>query len=273
MNSDCPTVIPYLGGKVLLGKKLLPMIPKHKRYIELFFGGGSIFFRKEKAEINIINDKHNDLINLYKVILDDYDRFKKECQFLLKSRLFYNQFKKDMQIEIEYKDMPNYKRASKYYYIIMNAFNHTFHNPIGREKLSWNDNKWEYLMQSKKKLQNTMVENFDFRQFFEKYPTKKKDFWYIDPPYVVAGERKDYYFHCLDNQDHIDLFKMAKEIDTNGGKFMISYDDHALVNELYQDYLIKKIPVKYAGQNVGNDFKNELVIMNYKPKNEQLTFV
>ncbi len=273
MNKDCPTVIPYMGGKVMLGKKLIPMIPKHRRYIEVFFGGGSIFFRKQKSDVNVLNDKHNDLINLYKVILDQYDEFKKECEFLLKSRFLYEEFKKDMEIEIKYKDMPNYKRASKYYYVIMNAFNHTFHNPIGKEKNSWNDNKWNYLMQSKNKLKNTMIENLDFRELYKRYPVKEEDFWYFDPPYVVAGERGDYYFHSLNNEDHIALFEMAKDIDNNGGKFMISYDDHTLVNELYKDYLIEKIPVKYAGQNVGDDYKNELVIMNYKPTNKQLTLI
>ena len=33
----------------------------------------------------------------------------------------------------------------------------------------------------------------------------------------------------------------------------------------YKDYEIVKIPIKYAGQTTGNDYKNELVITNYKP--------
>ena len=106
-----------------------------------------------------------------------------------------------------------------------------------------------------------------------RYKTKENDFWYFDPPYVIAGERGDYYFHSLKDKDHIDLFKIANDINTNGGKFMISYDDHPLVNELYKNYTIEKIPIKYSGQTTGDDYKNELVIMNYQPVNEQLTLI
>ena len=46
---ECPVMIPYMGGKFELGRKLIPMIPKHDRYIEVFLGGGSMFFRKCKV--------------------------------------------------------------------------------------------------------------------------------------------------------------------------------------------------------------------------------
>ena len=35
---------------------ILPNIPEHKIYTETFFGGGAVFFAKEKAESEIIND-------------------------------------------------------------------------------------------------------------------------------------------------------------------------------------------------------------------------
>ena len=273
MNIDCPTIIPYMGGKFELSKKLIPMIPKHTRYIEMFFGGGSMFFRKAKADFNILNDKHNDLINLYLTVMNQYEQFQKECNSLLKSRYFYTEFKQYLKSEIEYENMPNAYRASRYYYVIMNAFNHTFYNPIAKEKNSWNDDKWKNLIESKKKLEDTMIENLDFRELFDRYPTKKDDFWYFDPPYVVAGERGDYYFHALDNKDHEDMANIAQKIDDDGGKFMISYDDHTLIHKLYNNYQIKKIPIRYSGQLVGDDYKNELVITNYEPINQQLTLI
>ncbi len=45
---DCPVIIPYYGGKYFLSQKLVPMIPKHTRYIEMFAGGLSMFFKKKK---------------------------------------------------------------------------------------------------------------------------------------------------------------------------------------------------------------------------------
>ena len=68
-KASCPVVIPYYGGKYELSKKLISMLPSHDRYFEPFFGGGSMFFRKPKADWNILNDVDNDLVNLYITIL------------------------------------------------------------------------------------------------------------------------------------------------------------------------------------------------------------
>ena len=267
---ECPVLIPYMGGKFELSRKLIPMIPSHKRYIEVFLGGGSMFFRKGKAELNILNDKHNDLINLYLSVTTKYDEFISGCESLLKSRTLYDSFKEELKENINYDDMPNPFRAAKYFYIIKNAFNTNFHNPISKEA-EWNREMWECLNVSKDKLQDTMIENLDFRELLKKYPTREDDFWYFDPPYVIAGERGDYYVHSLDNKDHYELFEMCKQIDEEGGKFMVSYDDHPLVNDLYKDYKIIKLPIKYSGQLHNKDYKNELVIVNYEPTSQQLT--
>ena len=265
---ECPVIIPYMGGKFELGRKLIPMIPPHRRYIEVFLGGGSMFFRKGKAEINILNDKHNDLVNMYLSVMTMYKEFMSSCEAILKSRTLYDAFKEELKEDIKYSDMPDPERASKYFYIIKNAFNTNFQNPIAKES-EWNSEMWDCLGTSKKKLEDTMIENLDFRDLLDKYPIREDDFWYLDPPYVIAGERGDYYRHSLNETDHIELAVMAEVIDMEGGKFMISYDDHPLVEKLYKNYYIKKIPIKYAGQMIGDDYKNELVITNYEPKNIQ----
>ncbi len=267
---ECPVIIPYMGGKFELSKKLIPLIPHHKRYIEVFLGGGSMFFRKNKVELNILNDKHNDLINLYLTVMKHYKIFINHCESLLKSRTLYNAFKEDLKEEINYHDMPDPKRAAKYFYIIKNAFNVNFHNPIAKES-EWNTKMWTCLEMSKKKLEDTMIENLDFRDLLIKYPVREDDFWYFDPPYVIAGERGDYYVHSLTEQDHQELCIIANTINSEGGKFMISYDDHKLIHELYKNYKIIKIPVKYSGQLHNKNYKNELVILNYEPANYQLT--
>ncbi len=267
---ECPVIIPYMGGKFELGRKLIPMIPPHRRYVEVFLGGGSMFFRKNKSELNVLNDKHNDLINLYMSVVQNYDEFMHFCESLLKSRTLFIEFKDELKEQLMYVNMPDPQRASKYFYVIKNAFNTNFHNPIGKEA-EWNREMWNCLTESKKKLENTMIENLDFRELFHRYPPKEDDFWYLDPPYVIAGERGDYYVHSLDMNDHDALFEMCKKIDENNGKFMVSYDDHDYVNDTYKDFQILKIPIRYSGQMTGDDYKNELVITNYEPINTQET--
>ena len=50
--------IPWIGGKSLLAKKIVSMFPDDfDRYIEVFGGGGSVLFSKDKhAPLEVYND-------------------------------------------------------------------------------------------------------------------------------------------------------------------------------------------------------------------------
>jgi|TARA_R110000744_G_scaffold150693_2_gene264063 DNA adenine methylase len=269
--TDCPVIIPYYGGKYQLSKVLVPMLPKHERYIEVFAGGLSMYFRKVNSKLSIVNDFDNDIANLYHVICEDFDRFKSYCKMIPKARhLFYN-FRLELKDKPEI-NFPDYRRAVKYYYIIMNAFNNNYHTPMSKED-DWDTNALDFIHYGRKKLLHTVIENFDFRELHKRYPPKKGDFWYYDPPYIRAGERKDYYFYHFTEEDHIELSELVKTIDKAGAKFMVSYDDREIVMELYKGFIINKIPVKYAGQTTNRDYKNELVITNYEPNNQQVSLL
>ena len=55
--------IKWVGGKSKLVKTLLPLIPKHKCYVEVFGGAGWMLFGKEKSSVEILNDFDNGLMN------------------------------------------------------------------------------------------------------------------------------------------------------------------------------------------------------------------
>ena len=238
------------------------MLPPHNRYIEVFAGGLSMFFRKAKADNNILNDKEKNLVNLYMCVAEHFEEFNEYVKWYVNSRemfdIFKEQFKKQEPMEI-----PDPKRAARYYYIIRCAFNHNPMNPFGKVSSNWNRDLVSDLSETRNKLDNSLFENMDFRELHKRYPPKKDDLWYLDPPYVIATERNDYYLETFDNKDHEDLVEICKDIDSNGGKFMVSYDDRKSVEDAYKDYNIIKIPVIYAGQNTKRDYKNELVIINY----------
>ena len=67
---DCPIVIPYYGGKYELSKTLVPLIPLHERYIEVFAGVLTMFFRKTKAKWNVLNDIDSNIVNLYICVIE-----------------------------------------------------------------------------------------------------------------------------------------------------------------------------------------------------------
>ena len=120
---------------------------------------------------------------------------------------------------------------------------------------------------SRSRIGGSTIENLDFETLIEKYKPKENDFWYLDPPYFIATDRGDYYMNGFTNEDHLRLKECVDTIDKNNAKFMISYDYREEVEELYSNYNIKTIKMKYAGatKKARDIQRKEYVIMNYEP--------
>ena len=263
----CPVVIPYYGGKWELSKRLVPMLPEHSRYVEVFAGGLSMFFRKERVKSNIVNDFDGDIVNLYMTVLEKFDEFSHNVYWMPRSRRLYDQFKAEILSTKDGIKIPDPKRAAMYYYLIKNAFNKNVYNVFSKAegpKKNWHTNLIEELKWSRKMINGVIVENLDFRELAKRYEPQEGDCWYLDPPYVVAGERGDYYFHDFTQEDHDGLKEVCDQIDKNKGYFMVSYDDRNVIRELFKNYFVNEIKTVYAGSSDKTE-KIELVITNYEP--------
>ena len=45
----------YFGGKQAVASRLVPMIPEHELFVELFAGGLAVFFRKTNAKFLLLH--------------------------------------------------------------------------------------------------------------------------------------------------------------------------------------------------------------------------
>jgi len=271
---DCPVVIPYYGGKFRLSKQLIPLLPNHSRYIEVFSGGLSMFFRKSKCDYTVINDIDNDIINLYRCLSEKYDEFIDTLLWVPKSRQMFEEARHEVHYSKVIK-MPNVLRAVKYFYCIRNAFNKNPNSSFSKTSYWDTEDIIDKLKYSVKYFKNTTIENMDFRKLVVDYKPTLGDMWYFDPPYIVATEKGDYYMADFGYEEHEDLRECIDLVDRNGGKFMISYDDKEIVRDMYSDYNIVEIQTQYAGrtQNGYKEGQNtkyftELVIMNYEEKTQ-----
>jgi len=269
---DCPIVIPYYGGKYELSKILVPLIPHHERYIEVFAGGLSMFFRKTKARWNVLNDIDSNIVNLYMCVIHKYDELIKNLFWLPKSRKLFLDFREEIKEKGEIK-IPDPYIAAKYLYCIRNSFNKLIHTPFSKNSDMKRD--WEFeLKYSREQLGQATVENLDFAELVEKYTPREDDFWYLDPPYFVATEKGDYYMNNFNSGDHLRFKEAVDKIHEGGAKFMISYDYREEVRELYSDYNIEIINWKYAGctGEARKEPRREYVVMNYTPEQQTHLF-
>ena len=85
--------ITWYGGKGLMTKKLLGLVPAHKIYVEAFGGGASLLFAKRPAKNEVYNDANKGLVNFMRLLRSGkdverllemlektpYSRFEYEC--------------------------------------------------------------------------------------------------------------------------------------------------------------------------------------------------
>jgi len=100
---------------------------------------------------------------------------------------------------------------------------------------------------------NIEIYNLDGIDFLKQMNRKHRDiFIYIDPPYVIKGS--NLYLNFYTQSDHIALAQMVKKLRKG---WLISYDNCALVNSLYNTY--NRISYKLA-QNTSNRIGEEMLI-------------
>ena len=84
----------YLGGKNRVAKKIIALIPEHTCYIEPFCGGAQVFFHKEPAKVEVLNDLNEDVFNFLRVCQMHYEEFLRYLQFSIVSRKWFELFEK-----------------------------------------------------------------------------------------------------------------------------------------------------------------------------------
>lgn len=247
-------IIGRKGGKSKLADKIIKLFPPDnyvKTYVELFVGGGSIFFKKKEAEINIINDLDKDIYNIYNDIIKVEDI--KNFNFL------GNENKFNKLLESNYNDPK--KRLYRNLYLSKNSFMNN-RRTYGIDTRYVNPkNKGQYLKKNydiiRNKLLNTTILNKDYKEVIKKY-NNEDTLFYLDPPY--SEQKKDWY-----NEGHnITPEELLKTLKTIKGFFIMSYDYSPELKKLFsKDFIVKIVNTKYETSSNPYSVK-ELIIMNYK---------
>ena len=109
----------YFGGKTFLLNNLLPRIPPHKTYVEVFGGSGALLFAKPPSDVEIYNDVDAGVANVFTVLKDKElsDRFYKLIQGVLCSRQLFSEYREIWQDEED-----DVTRAMMWYTVARQSF-------------------------------------------------------------------------------------------------------------------------------------------------------
>ena len=71
--------IAWVGGKSKLTAEIIPIMPAHRCYVEVFAGAAWLLFRKPASKTEVINDINGELVNMYRVIKHHRKRSSTRC--------------------------------------------------------------------------------------------------------------------------------------------------------------------------------------------------
>ena len=219
----------YAGGKFYARKLILEHLPPHQSYIEPFAGGASIFFVKDKAANNWLNDIDEELVNCY-LIIRDYakdliDALAGEEATKERHTFYKKEFRASNELE----------RAQRWYYLnrtsysgIMNMANCFW--GYG-DKYSMRPENWpRNILRTSEKLQGVRITNWDFERVLLEVP--QDAFLFVDPPYFNADQDK-FYACSFKRDDHYRLANSLRRIDSYVN-FLLTYDNSPEITALYQ---------------------------------------
>lgn len=223
-------VLKYPGSKTRIANWICRYIPPHEVYLELFFGGGAVFFNKEPARIETINDLSGEVVNYFKVLREHPDEFIEMIKLTPYSRDEYNSAFELTEDPIE--------KARRFAvrccqgFGCSNKYKNGFRSGIG--KLSpfppkfWNQFP-DVLRKASERLKNAQIENQDALRLIERYD-KEEVFIYADPPYLLDTRKGYLYEHEMTDEQHIEL--LTKLLNFKGKVMISGYD-----NEIYNSML------------------------------------
>ena len=240
-------MIGRVGGKSKLKKVITSFMPPHKVYVEPFIGGGSVFFYKEPAEINIINDKDTDISNIYddmkavgdKMINKDFIEDPEKFNKLLEQTSFEN--KED--------------RLYRNLYLSLNSFSGNRKNMrtvyrTGENGKKYKNTKWKDFLNDN----NVEIFNKDFKEIIKKYDSPDTLF-YLDPPY--SKSKTDYSVGGVNPQDVYNSLQGIK------GKFILSYDYSPLIEKIFDKYKFRTVNTVYERSGKRKEGIKEYLITNF----------
>lgn len=213
----------WFGGKGGMIAKLLPLIPPHQIYVEVFGGGGSLLCAKEPSSVEVYNDINSGLVNLFRVLRDPkrFEKFERLAYLTTFSREEFRDAARGLG------GRGSVEKAWRFFVTARQSFAGTMGSwGYGRTStargMAGQCSRWisaiEGLPDLHSRLMRVQVEHDDWRKLLGRYDTPET-FFYLDPPYLLSTRKSGGYEHELTTDDHRDLVEYCSKLQ---GKVLLS---------------------------------------------------
>jgi len=259
----------YYGGKQLMAKEIVTLLPDHKIYCEPFFGGGAVFFEKHPSYLEVINDTNDRLITFYQVLQENPEELFNAINNTPHSESLSKLAREIYNRRIEHDDLG----------MAWAVWQMTNGNFTGSPHGGW---KWDNgasgshtarVLAKKRteltdvyyrRIQNVQISCRDALRVISDRDSIDTVF-YLDPPYPGANQK---HYSGYSFQDFFALLDLLKTIK---GKFILSnYWSQMLKYFIATNawhFISKDVNIRIMNLNVNtyDNSRTEILLMNFKP--------
>jgi DNA adenine methylase len=225
-----------------LGGLIASLLPRHTCYVEVFAGGAGVYCAKERSPVEVLNDRNQALVTLFRVYQRHPEALLKELGLLIVSRRWYE----DCWAQPGLTDV---ERAARFWYRIR----HTFCNKPAEKSFGYGTVRGSRggspdpeivratVMEIHARLHGTIIEDLPWDDCIPRYDRAHTCF-YCDPPYYEVGKM---YGAGLDfsREDH---GRLAGVLHGIRGSFVLSLNDRPGVRALYRWARMRRVKVRYS---------------------------
>lgn len=211
---------PYYGGKTLYVNTITDLMPRHKRYVEAFGGGGSVLLNKPESDIEVFNDHDEHLVNFFHVLRTRYDELLHWLANALYSRADHEKWARQFYgAEGVPNDLDAVERAGRWFTLRHTQYGAIvksvsgFSTPYKRNEARSMRANIDRFDQIRERFKHVVVECDDWLALLGRYDGPGT-FWYFDPPYV--GNEHEYQGEF----NHAELVDALADLE---GEWMVSY--------------------------------------------------
>lgn len=270
------TPLSYYGGKQRMLKHILPLIPDHDLYTESFIGGAAVFFAKDPAAVEVINDLNGEIVNFYEVLKTRFDALSELVSRTLHSHDLHR-FARIVYFHPRFFDPV--RRAWAVWVLSHQSFSSQLNNSWGYGRAAtYGGDAITRKMRNKKamfelddqmrnsiqqRIERTQIECRDAVKVIETRDCAHA-FHYVDPPYFNADMG---HYGGYTEADFVRLLECLRGVE---GKFLLSCYDSDVLREHANDAgwrvdsVEQNVSASVAGKRTKKrGKKTEMLILNY----------